>query len=168
VGDGRRQILSFHIPGDLPDLLSLHLPVMDHALATICPSRVGFIPHHALRALLQQHPRLTDAFWRDTLIDAAVFREWMVGIGRGTPVAVLPTSSSNSSRRWRPPACLETTPFRSRSRRGNRVMQGLRTEKLIVWQGKNITVTDWEGLKEAGDFDPTYLQIGEAYPPALS
>jgi hypothetical protein len=27
---------------------------------------------------------LLHAFWRDTLIDAAIFREWMVGIGRRT------------------------------------------------------------------------------------
>ena len=48
VGDGRRQIMSFHIPGDMPDLLSLHLKVMDHNLATISPSRLGFISHQSL------------------------------------------------------------------------------------------------------------------------
>jgi CRP-like cAMP-binding protein len=35
-----------------------------------------------LRRLIKQHSRIGDAFWRDTLIDAAVFQEWMVGIGR--------------------------------------------------------------------------------------
>src|SRR4051812_41684517 len=82
VGDGRRQIMSFHIPGDMPDLLSLHLVRMDHSLATLSRSRLGFISHQNLRRLIQQHPRLGDAFWRETLVDAAVFREWMVGIGR--------------------------------------------------------------------------------------
>src|SRR4051794_31451867 len=82
VGDGKRQIMSFHIAGDVPDLLSLHLRVMDHSLGTLASSRVGFIAHKSLRELMHAHPRLTDAFWRDTLVDAAVFREWMVGIGR--------------------------------------------------------------------------------------
>src|SRR4051812_10802360 len=30
----------------------------------------------------QQCPAIGDLFWRDTMIDAAVFREWMVGMGR--------------------------------------------------------------------------------------
>src|SRR5215203_2919346 len=32
---GKRQIFSFHIPGDIPDLQSLHLDVMDHSLGTL-------------------------------------------------------------------------------------------------------------------------------------
>src|SRR3954452_15482657 len=28
--DGKRQILSLHVPGDIPDLQSLHLQVLDH------------------------------------------------------------------------------------------------------------------------------------------
>src|SRR5215207_5810393 len=32
--EGKRQIFSFHIPGDIPDLQSLHLDVMDHSLSS--------------------------------------------------------------------------------------------------------------------------------------
>src|SRR6186997_2840864 len=71
---GRRQIMSFHIPGDIPDLQSLHLDVMDHSLATVVPTKVAFIPHEAVRTFLRAHPRIADVFWRETLIDAAVFR----------------------------------------------------------------------------------------------
>jgi CRP-like cAMP-binding protein len=38
---GRRQIFSFHIPGDIPDLQSLHIDVMDHNLSTIVVSKVA-------------------------------------------------------------------------------------------------------------------------------
>lgn len=82
LDNGRRQIFSFHIPGDIPDLQSLHLTVMDHNLGTLVPSKVAFIPHQTVRDLVRSHPVIADAFWRDTLIDAAVFREWMVVIGR--------------------------------------------------------------------------------------
>src|SRR4051812_11062663 len=37
TADGKRQILSFHIAGDIPDLQSLHIDVMDHSLATLAP-----------------------------------------------------------------------------------------------------------------------------------
>jgi CRP-like cAMP-binding protein len=82
VGGHRRQIFSFHIPGDTPDLLSIHLRTLDHSLATLTACRVGFIQHRTLRDLFDRHPRLSGVFWRDTLIDAAIFREWMVGMGR--------------------------------------------------------------------------------------
>ena len=80
--EGRRQIMSFHIPGDIPDFQSLHLEIMDHSLATVVPSKVAFIPHEAVRTFLRAHSRIADVFWRETLIDAAVFREWVVNVGR--------------------------------------------------------------------------------------
>lgn len=41
LGEGKRQIFSFHIPGDIPDLQSLHLPVMDHSVSTVTKATVG-------------------------------------------------------------------------------------------------------------------------------
>ena len=38
---GKRQILSVHIPGDIPDLQSLYLPMMDHDLKTLSACRSG-------------------------------------------------------------------------------------------------------------------------------
>jgi CRP-like cAMP-binding protein len=69
TAQGRRQILSFHISGDVPDLQSLHLRVMNHSLGTLIPSKLAFIQHDDLRRLMRSHPRLGDLAWRDTLID---------------------------------------------------------------------------------------------------
>ena len=80
--NGKRQILSLHLPGDIPDLQSLHLHVMDHDLITLVPSTLGFISHTAMRALTHARPSVSDALWRDTLIDAAIFREWIVNVGQ--------------------------------------------------------------------------------------
>ncbi len=74
TGDGKRQIQAWHIPGDIPDLQSLHLKVLDNSIGTISPCRVGFIAHADLRDLCERYPRITSAFWRETLIDAAIFR----------------------------------------------------------------------------------------------
>ena len=85
--DGKRQIMSFHMPGDIPDLQSLFLTVMDHSLGTLVPSRLAFIPHEAIYDLTARHANVAAVLWRDTLIDAAVFREWMIGIGRRSAYA---------------------------------------------------------------------------------
>ncbi len=79
---GKRQILSVHIPGDLPDLQSLHLPVMDHELRTLSASTIGFVSHVAVRQLARSRPLIAEALWRQTLLDAVLFRDWIVNIGR--------------------------------------------------------------------------------------
>ena len=86
---GKRQILSIHIPGEVPDLQSLYLHVMDHDLTTQSRSVVAFIPHESLRALTRERPSVAGALWRETLIDAALFREWIVNVGRRSAVVRL-------------------------------------------------------------------------------
>jgi CRP-like cAMP-binding protein len=82
VDGGERQIFAFHFPGDMPDLQSLHLKTMDHNLAPLVQSTVAFVQHNTVRELIRSFPRLGDILWRDTLIDAAIFRQWMLGMGR--------------------------------------------------------------------------------------
>lgn len=79
---GKRQVFAFHISGEIPDLQSLHLGTMDHTLATVSRCTIGFVTHEALRDLCDLYPRVAGAFWRETLIDGAIFREWMKGLGR--------------------------------------------------------------------------------------
>jgi len=80
--DGQRQVLSLHIPGEIPDLQSIHLKVMDHDLVTLTPCTLGYISHEEMRALTRRRPNVAAALWRETLIDAAIFREWVVNLGR--------------------------------------------------------------------------------------
>jgi CRP-like cAMP-binding protein len=44
LDDGRRQIMGFYIPGDIPDLQSLHIRTMDHSVGTLVPTTVGVHP----------------------------------------------------------------------------------------------------------------------------
>lgn len=46
-------------------------------------------PHEGLRRLTETEPHLTRLLWMDTLIDAAVLRQWIAGLGRRTAVARL-------------------------------------------------------------------------------
>jgi len=82
-----RQIMSFHVPGDIPDLHSLHLDRMDHNLTSLGPTVVAFIPHAYFREILPRSQQLTHALWRETLVDAAVFREWVVNVGAREAIA---------------------------------------------------------------------------------
>jgi CRP-like cAMP-binding protein len=54
---------------------------MDHGLAAVSPSKAALIPHDAIRELTHAHPNVADKLWRDTLVDAAIFREWITNVG---------------------------------------------------------------------------------------
>src|SRR3981189_3125266 len=73
--NGRRQYLSFHMAGDMPDSQALFIDKMDHALCAIGPAVVASIPHKELIAAFDRQPSIGFAIWRETLIDAAIFRE---------------------------------------------------------------------------------------------
>jgi CRP-like cAMP-binding protein len=170
--EGRRQIFSFHIPGDIPDLQSLFLRVMDHTLSILVPSKVAFIPHEAIYDLIGRCPNVAALLWRDTLIDAAVFREWMIGIGRRSAYARIAHVLCELLVRYRAVGLtnnhayeLPITQAELADALGlstvhvNRTLQELRADGLITSKGRTLIVQDWPGLKKAGEFDATYLHL---------
>jgi CRP-like cAMP-binding protein len=41
----------------------------------------------------------------------------------------------------------------------NRVFQAMRADGLLELSGDQLNIPDWEKLKKAGEFDPTYLHL---------
>jgi len=72
---GDRQYLSLHIAGDLPDLQSLFLGIMDHSVCALDEAQIAAFPHSQILSLLKRAPSAVLALWRQTLIDAAIFRQ---------------------------------------------------------------------------------------------
>lgn len=170
AAEGSRQITGFYIPGDLPDLQSLHLKVLDHSLAALTPSRLAFIPHQPLEALTRRYPALAAAFWRDTLIDGSIYREWVVNVGRRSGPARLAHIFCEMFARLKAVGLageddyeLPLTQAELGDAAGlstvhvNRVLQELRGQGLIEFRGGAVRIPDWEKLKHAGEFDLTYL-----------
>src|SRR5215469_16572952 len=82
LGDGRRQITALLIPGDICDLRALLLGRMDHAVAALTSCQIAVIPHQKLREMIETHPWLGFALWADTMLDGAIYRQWLTNIGR--------------------------------------------------------------------------------------
>lgn len=55
---------------------------MDHGISTLTRAGIAFIPPGTLSDRTERHPNLGRLLWRDTLADAAIYREWVVNIGR--------------------------------------------------------------------------------------
>lgn len=170
VAGGKRQILSLHFAGDMPDLQGLYLEVMDHGVACITGVRAAFVSHQALRTLFEQNRRLGELFWQYTLVDASIFRDWIANLGRRSAYQRMAHLFCELFVRMSALGLAEKESFRlpmTQSELGdacglspvhvNRVLQRLRREGLIVSTGDVHAIADWEGLRKAGDFDETYL-----------
>ncbi len=167
--DGQRQIMSFHFSGDILDLSGLLLGKLDHGIGTLTPVEVAPIAHATLRGWIEQHPGLGRRLWQDTLVDAAVFREWVVNVGRRSAYARTAHLLCEIVTRMRAVGLaqdhlsLPVTATDLADATGlsvvhvNRVLQELRTRKLVESRGKALAVLDWGGLKHAAGFDPDYL-----------
>lgn len=172
--DGRRQILSLHVPGDMPDLQSLHVEAMDHGLAVLRPSRVASVAHAHLIELMQARPALAAAFWRETLVDAAIYREWLFGLGRREASARLAHLVSETAERFvsvglaEHAAALPLKQIQLADALGlspvhvNRVLRELRERHLLGPSRAAIEVLDARGLAAFCAFNAGYLYLEAA------
>lgn len=173
VESGKRQIMAFCLPGDIPDLQSMSLDKMDHTLGSLRPCTVAQIPHKAIRDLFEEHPRLAEVLWRETLIDAAMFRKWLISVGRRSSVACIAhlicefVTRMQAIGRSDGIACqfpMTQTDLADAAAISlvhvNRSLRELRQAGLVSLLGHALTIHDWNGLKRLAEFDPGYLQLG--------
>jgi CRP-like cAMP-binding protein len=172
LSEGKRQIFSFHVPGDIPDLHSLHLDVMDHSLGVLTPATVAFIPHDAVRELTVTFPGIAEVLWHNTLVDAAIFREWMVGLGRRTAceavahlfcelyVKLEAVGLATNYQYILPATQVDIADALGLSNvHVNRVLKELRERELLTLHNRRLEIFDWQELIKFCDFDPTYLHL---------
>ncbi len=169
ISSGRRQILSIHIPGEIPDLQSLFLEVMDHDLSTLTPSTLGFIRHETLRGLHRRQPDVAEMFWRDSLIDAAMFRDWIVNVGQRPAPAGLAHVIVELRERLkvigRGGKGLEMPLTQEQigealgitTVHANRIVKQLREEGVMEFQRGRVTILDEFKLENLAEFDGRYL-----------
>ena len=170
TASGQRQILSIHIPGEIPDLQSLHLHRMDHDLIAVAPSTLGFISHTSMRALTRANPNVAEVLWRDTLIDSAIFREWIVNVGQRPAMNRLAHTVVELRRRlavtgreagdtFEMPLTQEQIgeALGITGVHANRVIKQLRQEGIVELHRGRVTVLDERKFLELADFDGRYL-----------
>jgi CRP-like cAMP-binding protein len=170
--DGRRQIMSFQIPGDICDLQGLLLNKLDHSISALVPSTVALIPHRVLHEVTDAYPSIARALWRSTLVDAAVFREWIVNVGNRQASARLAHLVCEVGMRLKAVGLVHDNSFEfpvTQIQLGealgistvhvNRVLQELRRQELFEFRSGKVTIYDWDGLTRAGEFDPSYLHV---------
>ena len=172
LANGKRQYLSFHLSGDLPDAQTLFLEKMDHAVCAVGKADVALIAHEDMLGLIRQRPSIGAAIWRETLIDAAIFREAITNNSSRPPRTRMAHLFCELYYRARS-AGLEKAgslhlPFHQAQLGDalgmslvtvNRTLQALRRTGAMEFRNGVLTVRDWKRLTETGEFDAAYLHL---------
>lgn len=170
--DGRRQIIGYFLPGDMCDARVFILKKMDHTISTLATTTVVTLHRDAILDITSKHPRLTRAFWWNTLVEEAIGRQWLVNIGQRTALerlahlfcevyvrlqsvglasatgCELPVTQSELA----DTVALSTVHV-------NRTLKELRRASLVSMSSKSLTIHDLPGLRALAMFDPAYLHL---------
>ncbi|WP_312794645.1 Crp/Fnr family transcriptional regulator [Tianweitania sp.] len=174
LADGKRMISALHIPGDYVDLHSLLLDRMDHDVTALTDCRVALTAHPDIRRVTERLPHLGRLLWLSTTIDAAMHRAWIVALGRMSPLShmahflcemyirleIVGQAADHSYR-------LPITQIDLADMLGlsvvhvNRTLQDLRATGMVSWVGPTVSIKDWNGLRELGQFEDAYLNLNK-------
>ena len=169
--NGGRQIVSFHLPGDVLDLQHMFLSRSGHVVQTLSPATVVRVAVEDFRALAADRPRIAEALWRDTLIDSSIAREWIVNIGRRDALAriahlLCEYAARRDAAGFGTPERFELPMTQGQigdatgltSVHVNRKLHDLEEIGAIARDRRDLHIRDWPRLMRIGDFDPAYLQ----------
>jgi len=172
VADGKRQILSIHIPGDLPNLQNLHFATVDHDLLALSDCTLALVGRKALNDLIRERPSVGDLFWRDTLVDAAISREWIVNVGQRSTYNRLAHLIVELRERLRLVGRVIDNTFAiplTQEQLGeamgvtsvhtNRILRDLRIDGVLELQRGTVKILNEAKLQELAQFDGRYLHL---------
>jgi CRP-like cAMP-binding protein len=172
LSGGRRAISALHLAGDFVDLHSFLLRPMDHSVVALTPCKIGVVPHDRLKVVTERHSHLTRLLWLDTLVDAAIHREWIAGLARRSAANRLAHLFCELLLRSEAVGRVDELSYDLPLTQGvladvlglstvhvNRSLQELRQDQLISLQRTKLRILDWDRLTELADFDPAYLNL---------
>ena len=170
--DGRRQIVSFFIPGDLCDSNIFILKEMDHSIGAITRLRYAEISPTDFEELMLRSPRITQALWWNELVGAAIAREWTTNVGQRSAYERLAHLfcemylrlktvglTENGSCPWPLTQTDLADATGLTSVHVNRTLQELRRQALVELHGKRLSIPDLDALMSVAMFNPNYLHL---------
>lgn len=173
-GETGHQITSIHVPGDIPDLQALPASQLQYDLVALGPVVVAFVPHAFFRELKASSAQLSRALSLLALVDIWCLRNWICNLGTRDALARVAHLLCEVTVRLHAVGQAKDYTFASpftqsdlaaacaiSAVHANRTIQELRRRRLVQWQSKTITITDWPGLVQLARFQPDYLGLRE-------
>ena len=171
---GNRAVCSLQVPGDFVDLQNIYLNESDHDAQTLTAVTAAEIALPDLWALVDRHPAIGRAFWIDGLVEASIYREWLLNVGRRSARARIAHLLCEISARLRFMGVAADASYdlpMTQEQLGdalgltavhvNRVLKGLEADRLIQRQKRKVTITDWQTMRRVAEFSERYLHFDQ-------
>lgn len=168
--NGHRQITALHIRGDMPDLHTVAQPRATCALHTLSFATILRVPHSALRNAAAAHPGISQALWRDTIVDSTILAQWVLNVGRRGSRARIAHLLCEMATRYG--VCqpnevsfrLPMTYEQLADTTGLTPVHVVRTLNALKQSGTTfenglVRIKDWTTMIEIAEFDQAYLQV---------
>lgn len=170
LSTGKRQILFFHVPGDVLTIRGAMSGRVDSDVSTLDPCTLGVTERSRFLELLFNNPGVARALWRKAAAESAVLRNRIVSLGRRSSEArlghlLLEMRAQMLARMNCPDGVIEfpMTQQELADALGlsmvhvNRTLQKLRAAGLILVRPR-IRILKLRELQELADFDGGYLE----------
>ncbi|WP_174274074.1 Crp/Fnr family transcriptional regulator [Sphingomonas bacterium] len=177
TAQGTRQIVSINMAGDLLDLQQLFLKISDHNIQALTRLETAELDRAALRALARERPAVGEAMWIDAMIEASIFREWALNVGRRDARARIAHLLCEFATRMKAAGIatdgryeLPMTQEQIGDATGltgvhvNRTLRSLAADGLIHRDRRFLGFADWDRVRAAADFSALYLHLDQSAP----
>lgn len=173
------QIISIYVPGDVPDIGSLHNLGAELDLVAVGPTVVAYVPHQFLQEISERSHSMSRALTQMILIDAALLRSRIINLASSdalTRVAhllceiMVRLRAVGLGKDFQMPMPFTQSDFASAcgitAVHANRTIQALRSSGYLHWHSRTVFINDWSGLTRLAGFNPAYLHLRESVTPA--
>lgn len=179
LSNGRRQITSLVLPGDMLDLGNLAGRVQDPGAAALTACRVVTADVEAVRLRAARDEEILFLLWNETFFQSSIHREWLVSMGRRSAIGQLAhlicelnmrlaAVEESDGRNFRMPLTqsvladvLGLSPVHV-----NRTLKELRRLDLLNFSDYRIEIRNLPKLAEIAEFSADYLGLHELDLPA--
>lgn len=172
---GARQIMAYLLPGDLCDLDVAMLTRMDHTIKTLSACKIVCLAPETVAHILDRHPAVARGLRISTLVDEATLREWLLNVGRRTPIQRLAHLFCEVFERLAVVGQVQDMSFALPLTQAEladttglstvhvtRSLQELSSQGLIDLSDNQMSILDLPRLRTLSGFKADYLHLGDA------
>lgn len=170
LADGRRQITAVLLPGDICNVEAVLTGKADYSVSALTAGSIGEIPTGSPLEINDLAPDLRQAFWSQTLRDAAILREWMIGLGRRNALERTAHLFCELWTRLQHIGLADVDGYEMKVTQSdlgdilglsgvhvNRTLQQLRAIGFIHFRNGTLRISNPAELTKLAGFDPSYL-----------
>jgi CRP-like cAMP-binding protein len=169
--NGKRQVVTLLLPGDLCEPFGVLPNFLDRSLAAITAVRYASAQIATIRTLAKENIRIETALWWDLMMATEIEREHLVSLGRRSASERMGHLFCELHFRLAMVGLADSTGFElpvSQADLGdllglsavhvNRSLQELRRSQLISLSGRWLRIHDMAALRDVSYFDSAYLR----------